>query len=249
MGLECILEQKRKETLDLLSPKRSLYKAISQPGLSVIAEIKKASPSCGTFLEEMDPVSFLQNYEQGQADAISIVTERHFFKGDPETLRMLRPRTQLPLLRKDFILDIVDVYESLFLGADAILLIMSTLNDGKLKELAALTQNLGMEVLLEVHNEEELLRALEMDIQILGFNNRDLKDFSVNLKTSERLMNLLKNREPRTKRRLIAESGIHTSSEAAYLRDLGFDGILVGEALIRSENPARQILTLKGGCA
>lgn len=245
MILERILERKRAQGEALRAPKRSLAAALARPGLSVIAEIKRASPSRGMIREDLDPADLLRRYEEGGADAVSVLTEREFFGGDPETLRALRPRTELPLLRKDFILDAGDIYQSLFLGADAVLLIAAALSDEALRELSALAATLGMETLVEVHDEEELLRALRTDAPLLGFNNRDLRDFSVDLGTTGRLLELLRRREPGGTRRVVAESGVRTPSDAATLRDLGADGILVGEALVRSPDPAALIAALR----
>ncbi|NLI96523.1 MAG: indole-3-glycerol phosphate synthase TrpC [Synergistaceae bacterium] len=246
MILRQIASQKALEVETLKRPRASLAKSLEAPGLSVVAEIKKASPSKGILAKRFEPQRQLEAYVRGGAGAVSVVTDRTFFQGSGELLRSLRPRTTLPLLRKDFLLDPLQVYESFFLGADAVLLIAALLPGENLGRMLATASSLGLETLVEVHDEGELRHALETDAPVIGFNNRDLRDFSVNLQTTVRLLRELDRLEPRRTRRVVAESGISSRKDAAFLEDLGVDGILVGESLMRSSDPAAQVRKLRG---
>lgn len=247
MIMQKILRQKAVEVAEMTSPRRRMSEALKGKGLSVVAEIKRASPSRGTINGDLDVAAQLAAYERGGANAVSVLTDQVFFGGGAEDLRRLRPRTRLPILRKDFIVSEVQVYESLFLGADALLLIVSALEKRRLCELAALTHSLGMEALIEVHNEEELYTALEADPRILGINNRDLSDFTLDLRTTERLMEVLRSVEGEGRRTVVAESGIKDEEDARYLAETGVDAILVGESLMRTAEPADAIRAFKVG--
>ncbi|NLM71820.1 MAG: indole-3-glycerol phosphate synthase TrpC [Synergistaceae bacterium] len=247
MIMQQIMRQKAVEVAEMTSPRRSLSKALKDDGLSVIAEIMRASPSSGTINGDLDVAAQLASYERGGANAVSVFTDQVFFGGGPEDLRRLRARTRLPILRKDFIVSEVQVYESLFLGADALLLIASTLDKKRLCELAALTSSLGMETMIEVHDEDELHAALEADPRILGINNRDLNDFTLDLRTTERLMDALREAEGEGRRTVVAESGIKDEEDVRYLAGTGVDAILVGETLMRAGDPAGAIRALKDG--
>ena len=245
MILERILHQKMEETNELTAPRRKMSAALKRSGLSVIGEIKRASPSKGIINGGVDPLRQLRLYEQGGADAVSILTDRSFFGGSADDFRSLRPRTALPLLRKDFILTEVQVYESLFLGADALLLIAAVLGKARLKALLKLTRTLGMEAIVEVHTEEELLSVLDLEPTLLGINNRNLDDFSVDLRTTERLLDRLNLLAGADRPLVISESGVSSEGDAAWLAGLGVDAVLVGEALMRSENPAASLRAFK----
>ncbi len=247
MIMRQILRQKAVEVAEMKSPRRSLSRALKGDGLSVVAEIKRASPSGGTINGDLDAAAQLSAYERGGANAVSVLTDQVFFGGGPEDLRRLRVRTRLPLLRKDFIVNELQVYESLFLGADALLLIASALDRRRMCELAALAASLGMEAMIEVHDEEELHAALEADPRILGINNRNLNDFTVDLRTTERLMEALREAEGEGGRTVVAESGIKDVEDARFLAGTGVDAILVGESLMRSCDPAGAIRSLKEG--
>ena len=249
MILDRILKRKFEETAEMLAPRRRMSAALRREGLSVIGEIKRASPSRGVINGTVDPGEQLRRYEEGGADAVSILTDASFFGGSADDFRALRPRTGLPLLRKDFIVSEVQVYESLFLGADALLLIAAALEPERLAGLLALTRSLGMEAIVEVHAEAELLSVLETDAAIIGVNNRNLDDFTVDLRTTERLKSALVRREPRGTRIVVAESGVTDEADAGRLADAGVDAILVGEALMRAPDPAAMIRSFrkKGG--
>jgi len=246
MILDQIVSKKREELTDIKAPKRSLYDALSCDGISIIAEIKKASPSAGTIAEETDVSSRARQYEAGGAKAISVVTEGHFFKGDLKMLQAARESSLLPILRKDFMFDELQIYESLFAGADAVLLIASILEDNDLCNLVKLAQDLGMETLVEVHDEKEMERALKSDTKIIGFNNRDLKTMTVDITRCEQLIKTFNLLKPGSKRKLVAESGVKNRDDVKRLQELGFDGILIGEALMRSSNPPNMLKELLG---
>jgi indole-3-glycerol phosphate synthase len=196
---------------------------------SLIAEIKKASPSAGIIAPEFDPVRIAHAYEGAGASALSVLTDEKFFQGRIEYLQQIRAVVRLPVLRKDFIIDELQVYESAARGADAILLIVAILEDGPLKRFRELAAQMRLAALVEVHDEGELDRALGSGATLIGVNNRDLRDFSVNLATTERLAA----RIPGDKI-VVAESGINTCADVARVANAGVHAILVGESLIRS---------------
>ena len=245
MFLDRILKHKAEEIAELTAPRRTFSEALKRSGLSVIGEIKRASPSKGIINGGVDPLQQLRLYQQGGADAVSILTERAFFGGGPEDFRALRARTELPLLRKDFLVSEVQIYESLFLGADALLLIAAALEKERLEALLSLTYSLGMEAIVEVHTEEELYAVLETDATILGFNNRDLTTFAVDLRTTARLMAALRSSEGEGSRIVVAESGVRNEEDAGYLAEAGVDAILVGEALMRASDPEELLRSFK----
>ena len=238
MILDRILKQKLEETAEMTRPSSRMSDALRRGGLSVIGEIKRASPSRGVINGSVDPLKQLRLYEQGGADAVSILTDHSFFGCSADDFRSLRPRTALPLLRKDFILTEVQVYESLFLGADALLLIAAAMERKRFRELLALAYSLGMEVIAEVHTGEELRFVLDTEADIIGINNRNLDDFTVDIRTTERLMEICRQREPAGSRIIVSESGVRTEADADFLADTGVDAVLVGEALMRSGDPS-----------
>lgn len=208
--------------------------------IRLIAEIKKASPSKGLIRPDFRPVEIARSYEAGGAAAISVLTDEPFFQGSLDVLRRVRQATTLPLLRKDFILDRYQLLEAREAGASAALLIVAALEDADLDALIAETRRLGLDCLVEVHNEAELDRALRTDADILGVNNRDLATFEVNLETSLRLRERIPD-----DRLMVSESGIFTREDVARLREAGVDAMLVGESLMRQPDPgeaARELL-------
>lgn len=218
------------------SPARDVAEALLVPGLSVIAEVKRNSPSAGVIRADLDPAAQATRYETGGAAMVSVLTERDHFGGSPADFLAVREAVQIPLLRKDFIIDEVQVLEARALGADAVLLIVAILSDAQLRSLAAAITGMGMTPLVEAHTRAEAERALEIDPQLLGINNRDLTTFTTNLATAEELAFLLRE-VPVT----IAESGIWTAVDAVRMSAAGYDAVLVGEALVRSEDPASVI--------
>ena len=245
MILDRMVANKHQEVEELVTPRTGLSNAVRKKGLSVIGEIKRASPSKGIINGRVDPRAQLRLYEEGGADAVSILTDRVFFGGSGEDFRLLRGNTSLPLLRKDFIVAEIQVYESLFLGADALLLIAAVLPKGKLKALLKLTRTLGMEAIVEVHTEEEMESVLDLEPTLLGINNRNLDDFSVDFRTTERLLDRLNLLAGADRPLVISESGVSSEGDAAWLAGLGVDAVLVGEALMRSENPAASLRAFK----
>lgn len=198
-------------------------------GLAIIAEIKKASPTAGVICNEFDPVNIAREYVKSEVQAISVLTEQDFFQGDDSCLVKVRQTVPVPVLRKDFMIDLWQIYESRYLGADAVLLIASVLNDDLLKKMLIVSGILGMQCLVEVHSEEELERALDAGARIIGINNRDLRTFKTDLETTERLIRSIPN-----DRAVVSESGIKTSEDIKYLRSIGANAVLIGETLMRA---------------
>lgn len=214
-----------------LDKTRDFKKALKINGMSLIAEIKKASPSKGVINENLIPEVLATDYERGGARAISVLTEQKYFRGHPQYLKQVRERVALPVLRKDFIFDPYQVMESRVLGADAILLIASILSNLELKELLSLAKELDLFCLVEVHDRKELEKSLENQAQIIGINNRNLKDFTVDINTT---LNLLPHIPEDVV--VVSESGIHHFDQVNLLAQNGVDAILVGEALSGSSD-------------
>jgi indole-3-glycerol phosphate synthase len=214
-------------------------RALRGPGVSVIAEVKRHSPSKGPIRPDLDPASLVSAYEAGGAAAVSVLTEESHFHGSLADLRTAAGATALPLLRKDFIGDPYQVYEARAFGASAILLIATLLDDRDLRDLAALAQDLGLDVLLEVHDADEMARALRVEGAVLGVNNRDLRTFEVSLDTSLRLAGLVP-----PDRVLVAESGIRGRADVERLASAGVDAVLVGESLLRQGEAAAAVAVL-----
>ncbi|MDI3546625.1 MAG: indole-3-glycerol phosphate synthase [Halanaerobiales bacterium] len=244
MILDKIVAEKKIEVEQIKKPRNSLISKLTEETITLIAEIKKASPSKGIIKPDFDPVLQLKAYLKGGTDAISILTDKKFFQGSKEILRRLRKKTRLPILRKDFIIDSLQVYESFFLGADVILLIAAILEEVKLRNLLDTAHSLGMEALVEVHNLNDLKKALTSGARIIGINNRDLQDFTVELSTTERIVNELVRMNLKDKYYLVSESGIKTRNDIEYLKKLGINGVLIGESLMRAEDPVAKIKEL-----
>ena len=206
---------------------------------AVIAEIKKASPSKGVIRSNFNPDSIAKSYELGGAACISVLTDQEYFQGDPSFIEVVKNNCSLPVLRKDFIIDSYQVYESRALGADCILLIASALNIDVLKKFESIANDLGMAVLVEAHNEEELQKAILLDTPLVGINNRNLKTFEVSLNTSIDLVTRIpNNRIP------ITESGIFKHSDIKLMNDNKIFTFLVGEAFMRDDNPGQSLKKL-----
>jgi indole-3-glycerol phosphate synthase len=207
---------------------------------NIIAEFKRRSPSAGIIRDDLTVGEIVHCYERGGACAISILTEEEYFWGSIADLRAARSATNLPLLRKDFIIDPIQIFEAASAGADAVLLIVAALDDLSLGELRALAEDeLGLDALVEVHTSEELRRALNAGARIIGVNNRDLRAFQISLNTSERLI-----AEVPRGRILISESGLQSAESLLRLRKVGFRGFLVGEALMRAPDPETALRNL-----
>ena len=239
---------------------RDFAAALRQPGVSLIAEVKKASPSRGLLCRDFDPATLASTYARGGAAAISVLTDARFFQGQLEYLTTVKETvsgkrekketretdgaaatnlpisqsTNLPVLRKDFIYDPYQVVEARVAGADALLLIAAVLGDNELRSLLAETRRYGMEALVEVHDEAEVERALAAGAQVIGVNNRDLRTFAVDLATTERLRPLIP-----ADRVLVSESGIHNAADVHRLKEIGVDAMLVGESLVAARPEER----------
>jgi indole-3-glycerol phosphate synthase len=211
---------------------------------AVIAEIKKASPSRGVLREDFDPAAIAASYAGHGAACLSVLTDQQFFQGSADYLRSARAACSLPVLRKDFMLDAYQVYEASAMGADCILLIVAALNPRRMAELAAIATDLGMAVLVEVHNSVELDRALELKTPLIGVNNRNLHTFETRLDVT---LGLLKRIPP--DRIVITESGILQPADASLMRDNGVDCFLVGEAFMRAPDPGAELARLFGASA
>ncbi len=206
---------------------------------AVIAEVKKASPSKGVIRANFDPAAIARSYEAAGAACLSVLTDKDFFQGSEAFLQQARANCSLPLLRKDFIIDPYQVHEARAIGADCILLIVSALDDDVLLELSLLASELDLDVLCEVHDEDELERALALPVPLIGVNNRNLRTFETSLETTLSLQALME-----YDRIMVAESGIHTPEDVARLREGGVQAFLVGEAFMRAENPGNELQRL-----
>lgn len=268
--LETIVQQKRREveklpvaTVDAHrlretlrtreSGLRDFCAALIQPrrgDIALIAEIKKASPSLGVICDDFDPVRIAREYEAAGASCLSVLTDEKFFQGSLENLRLVRKAVSLPLLRKDFIIDERQILEAVEWGADAILLIVSILSDDALLHFRKLAESVGIAALVEVHDEAELDRALRCGARLIGVNNRDLKSFQVDLRTTERLATRLNAQKhgnmagAQPRHILVAESGIHRRADVERVKRCGSRAILVGESLMKSGNIAAKAAEL-----
>ncbi|MEK9650300.1 MAG: indole-3-glycerol phosphate synthase TrpC [Gammaproteobacteria bacterium] len=223
------------DSIDCMLPTRSfsdsLKKRIANQGFAIIAEAKKGSPSAGIISQNYDPSHIAQNYESLGACCVSVLTEEDFFYGHDSHLSEVLEGIQIPVLRKDFIIDPWQIFESRKLGADCILLIASILSDRELEDFAALSTSIGLDFIIEVHNEEELSRVSHISDSIIGINNRDLKDFTVSLDVTVRLKELLK-----PSQLFISESGIRTQEDIDYLKKHDVQAFLIGESLMRDKS-------------
>ncbi len=215
--------------------------ALKKPGLAVIAEMKQRTPSMGVLADEYRPADLAHTYTEGGAAAISVLTHMAGFGGRPEHIRAVRAATQLPILRKDFVTDPFEVAEARGCGADAVLLIVAALDKLQLAALIAVAKSRGIAALVEIHDEREAAIALEAGAPAVGVNHRDLRTFAVDLGLTERLRKAIPSNVL-----LVAESGIQNADDARRMHEAGADAILVGELLMRSENPAAQIKELIG---
>ncbi|UJJ57263.1 MULTISPECIES: indole-3-glycerol phosphate synthase TrpC [Rhodanobacter] len=206
---------------------------------AVIAEVKKASPSKGLIRTNFDPAAIARSYAAAGAACLSVLTDSDFFQGSEAFLQQAREACSLPVLRKDFIIDAYQVYEARAIGADCVLLIVSALDDDVLLQLSLLAAELDLDVLCEVHDEEELERAQALPVPLIGVNNRNLRSFETSLETSLALQELVE-----YDRVLVAESGIHTPEDVARLRAGGIQAFLVGEAFMRAEDPGAELRRL-----
>jgi indole-3-glycerol phosphate synthase len=220
-----------------------LAAALRPKGVGLIAEVKQASPSRGLLCSDFSPLGLAETYARNGAAAISVLTDFHFFRGELDHLARIRRglEVDIPLLCKDFIFDPYQVHEAYAHGADALLLIAAVLSGESLAEMLSLTRELGMVALVEVHSQEEMARVLPLQPRVVGINNRDLRDFSVDLDTFGRLRSLVPDDIV-----AVAESGVHTARDVQSLAEMGADAVLVGEALVTAHDPAAKVRELVG---
>ena len=230
------------EALALPAGDFSFEKTLKQPGLSFICECKKASPSKGIIAEDFPYLDIAREYEAAGADAISCLTEPKWFLGSDEYLKEIAAEVKIPVLRKDFTVDEYMIYEAKVFGASAVLLIMSILTDEQVKEYLGICDTLGLSALVECHDEEEIKRALDCGGRVIGVNNRNLKDFSVDMGLAARLRSLIPEEKV-----FVSESGIKDAGDIAKVKEMGADAVLVGEALMRSPDKAAVLNAFKDG--
>jgi indole-3-glycerol phosphate synthase len=210
-------------------------------GISVIAEVKRRSPSKGDLAPDLDPATLATDYRRGGAACLSVLTDRDYFGGSPDDLVAAKRASGLPVLRKDFTVAAADVCDARLMGADAVLLIVAALDQAELAEFAALAASLGLDALVEVHDEAELERAVAIDARLIGVNQRDLVTFAVDTDRAVKLAGLIPSDVV-----AVAESGVGGPDDAARLADAGYDAVLVGETLVRSGDPAATTAALRG---
>lgn len=218
---------------------RPFAEALARPGTSLIAEHKRRSPSAGSIREGAGCAEIVSAYERGGAAAISVLTEEAHFGGSLADLREARAATELPLLRKDFTIDPYQLYEAKLAGADAVLLVVGSLDDSRLASLYAQARELDLDAIVEIHDDEELERALELDCDVIGINNRNLEDFSVDI---QRTFDLLA--DVPAGKVVVSESGIHHRGQIEELEQVGVDAVLVGEVLMRAADPEAAVRDL-----
>lgn len=227
----------------------SFYEALAKEGLSIIGEFKKASPSMGVIDGKIDLLDRIDQYNKS-VDAISVLTEEDHFNGSEEYLKKVRSISNLPIIRKDFIIEEYQVYEAKVIGADCILLIAAILDDTKMRALYQLAYSLGMDVLLEVHDETEMDRALNLNAKIIGVNNRNLKNFTIDLENTKRLSSYLEKRyklHGYSKRPVfVSESGVTNDEDIVFLKECKVDALLIGRAFMESEKPYEVAKRWKG---
>jgi indole-3-glycerol phosphate synthase len=268
--LDEIVEQKKREVAQLPArliaagdlrdamleqgERRDFLAALKNPrrgDIGLIAEVKKASPSTGVICKDFDPVRIAKEYEAAGASCLSVLTDEKFFQGSLDYLRQIRAAVKLPLLRKDFIIDERQILEAIEWGADAILLIVAILPDAQLAKFHSLAIEAGLAVLVEVHDEEELKRALKIFPALIGVNNRNLKTFKVDLATTEKLAAKMEDGGLKVAKTsvtlLVAESGIHTRADVERLKKCGTGAILVGESLVKQGDIGAKVRELIGG--
>ncbi|MCM1466866.1 MAG: indole-3-glycerol phosphate synthase TrpC [Alistipes sp.] len=235
------LEEIRRQTLLLPKMRFTFENALKKDGISFICECKKASPSKGLIASDFPYLQIAKEYEEAGADCISVLTEPKWFLGKDEYLREIADTVSVPCLRKDFTVDPYMIYEARLLGASAVLLICSILSEEQLREYIAVCDELGLSALVEVHDEDEIETALNVGARVIGVNNRNLKDFSVDTGNSQRLRKMI----PQDVL-FVSESGVRTGEDVRKLREIGADAVLVGETLMRAADKKEKLLQLRG---
>lgn len=242
LAKQSLSEEELKLRIQSLAPARPFIESINKPRvISLIAEIKKASPSKGVIRQDLNVSSIASIYQDAGAQAISVLTEEDYFLGSSGFINEVKNAVTLPVLRKDFILEPYQIYESRAFGADAVLLIAELLAKDKLSELMKLASDLGLDCLVEAHSEKELKKVLSLKAPLIGINNRDLRSFEVDLKTTEKLFTLI----PKDKV-IVVESGIKTRQDMLFLKVLGVNAVLVGEAFMSAEDIGKKVEEVMG---
>jgi indole-3-glycerol phosphate synthase len=248
---ERLIEAKNKKSLEELKEEVSkleinddfpFMESLKDPEIAIIAEVKKASPSKGLIAEDFDYIEIAKEYEQAGASAISVLTEPYFFQGSNDYLKEISENVQIPILRKDFTIDEYMIWEAKSIGASAILLIASILDDVQLKEYLDLAHELGLSAIVETHDAEEIKSAVDAGAQIIGVNNRNLADFTVDIDNSINLRSLVSDDIT-----FISESGIKTKEDVTRLKENNVDAVLIGETLMKSDDKKAMIFQLKNG--
>lgn len=234
-------EEIKSKALEISKGKFEFEKALKNPDISFICECKKASPSKGLIAPEFDYIKIAKEYEQAGADCISVLTEPKWFLGSDRFLKEIAENISIPCLRKDFTVDPYMIYEAKILGASAVLLICSILTEKELCEYIKICDELGLSALVEAHSEEEVKAALNSGARVIGVNNRNLKDFTVDTQNSRRLRELIPKDIV-----FVSESGVKTANDIAELRKIGADAVLIGETLMRAENKKAKLAELRG---
>ena len=241
LELERLLEEREESSHNTPGKEgKSFYQALAKEGLSIIGEVKKASPSKGIIAENFPYLQIAKDYEAAGIDAISCLTEPKYFLGKDQYLQEIAQAVSVPVLRKDFLIDPYQIYQAKLLGAKAILLIVSLLGERELKEFLGIAGKLGLDALVECHDEEEIRCALSVGAKIIGVNNRNLKTFSVNLENSLSLRNLVPKGQL-----FVAESGMSKPEELRLLEEAGVDAVLIGESLMRAESKKEKLQELR----
>ena len=242
MDLLAEIVAKKRERMRSNANPHAFLRALQRDGINVIAEFKRRSPSKGMIRADANVIEIARAYQMGGAVAMSVLTEEDYFDGSLDDLRQVKSTVDLPVLRKDFIVDEYQVYESAVAGADAILLIVAVLDDDLLARLRRLAEDeLQMDALVEVHTSDEMKRAVACEAKLIGVNNRDLRTFEVSLDTSLRLA-----REAPSEALLISESGLNSPADLQRLHDAGYRGFLIGETLMRADDPAAVLRSFRG---
>ena len=237
------LDDLKKEVSQLeISDEFPFKKALSGDDISIIAEVKRASPSKGLIAEDFDYVAIAKEYEAAGASAISVLTEPYFFKGDNEYLKEIADNVSIPILRKDFVIDEYMIWEAKLLGASAVLLIVSILDIVTLKKFLDLAHDLGLSAIVEAHDSDEIMRAMTVGAEIVGVNNRNLKDFTVDIENSISLRRCVSSDVI-----FISESGIKTKEDVTILKENDVDAVLIGETLMKCDDKKAMISELKNG--
>lgn len=236
------ISQEEMKALALASDRKSIsfYEALAKPGLSIIGEFKKASPSMGVIEDRIPLTKRIEEYNTS-VDCISCLTEEDHFHGSVEYLKEIRRLSPLPIIRKDFIIDEYQIYEAKVIGADCVLLIAAILDDETMKRFYDLSYELGMDVLLEVHDKEEMARASKLNPRIIGVNNRNLKDFTISLENTKKLLPYASKDSL-----FVSESGVTEAAHITFLKECGVDALLIGRALMESDNPQAVAKRWKG---